>query len=331
MGLLPLATLTGFIAFLTGVTTTTLLGPGPRLNQAAAARHLLSYLEENDDDDLKKAAECLNRIPRLADDVMANDRQVLFPVGLESAFLRRVVGSLHGKESAKDWADMPQFKALLDHLAKDDHRLLKVHLAEVASATNPTLEGDAAQPLEGDESTTMLMIRTLRPERWNLEHRLTVSFVGLQPGEHVADIGSGAGFFTFRFSAAVGPQGLVHAVDVNPKPLDFIDGAMDLMPFPNVKTSLSTYTENRLGDASVDVVFISNILADVEAYAPDDKAAFYASIKRILRLGGRFVACDHATTWRGLSRAVAVRRIEEAGFRVIDSYGWPSVCIKSQK
>src|SRR5574341_1008495 len=39
--------------------------------------------------------------------------------------------------------------------------------------------------------------------------------VGVRPGDHVADLGSGGGYFTFRLAKAVGPTGKVYAVDVD--------------------------------------------------------------------------------------------------------------------
>ena len=36
-----------------------------------------------------------------------------------------------------------------------------------------------------------------------------IQSLGIQPGYHVADIGSGSGYFTFRLAEAVGPAGKV--------------------------------------------------------------------------------------------------------------------------
>ena len=40
--------------------------------------------------------------------------------------------------------------------------------------------------------------------------------LGAVPGAHIADLGAGSGFFTTRIAKAVGPDGRVYAVDVNP-------------------------------------------------------------------------------------------------------------------
>jgi FkbM family methyltransferase len=67
--------------------------------------------------------------------------------------------------------------------------------------------------------------------------------LALRPGETVADIGSGSGYFTLRFARAVGDAGRVVAVDVSP--------------------DMVRHLNRRLRDAGVRNVF--SVLAD-----PDD-------------------------------------------------------------
>jgi len=295
-----------------------------RKHQAMAADHILSYVEHREPDGLQKAKEDLARVYPWVVDRVGPDRLIAFPIQTERLFLRRVIAWFEGARQDMDWGEMPQFLALLTYLARDGCWLLRYHLAEVADAIH-----DDVGTARGRDDTTMLMIRTLRPERWDFEHKLALRFVGLRPGESIADLGSGSGFFTFRFSSVVGPTGHVFAIDVDQRHLDFIDANRDLMPYPNVTTSLSSRTRNNLPDASVDVVFISNILFDVERYGPRLKAEFYSSIRRILRPGGRFVACDHARTYGGLPIRQVVDLIRAAGFDVVASYDWPALCVKA--
>jgi ubiquinone/menaquinone biosynthesis C-methylase UbiE len=44
----------------------------------------------------------------------------------------------------------------------------------------------------------------------------------LQRGQKVADIGAGGGYYSLRFAEVIGKNGLVFAVDTNPKFLEFI-------------------------------------------------------------------------------------------------------------
>ncbi|MDP8957777.1 MAG: hypothetical protein M3N51_00920, partial [Actinomycetota bacterium] len=54
----------------------------------------------------------------------------------------------------------------------------------------------------------------LRRDRWQQPERV-VAELGLQPGDRVADLGAGGGYFTFRLARAVGPSGVVYAVDTD--------------------------------------------------------------------------------------------------------------------
>ncbi len=47
--------------------------------------------------------------------------------------------------------------------------------------------------------------------------------LNIQPGQTIADIGSGGGFFTFLFSHLVGDKGTVYAIDTNEEFLEYIN------------------------------------------------------------------------------------------------------------
>src|SRR6185295_7813183 len=57
--------------------------------------------------------------------------------------------------------------------------------------------------------------RDQQPER-------VVEVLLLKPGDRVADLGAGGGYFTFRFAEAVGPTGRVYAVDIDPDMTDYL-------------------------------------------------------------------------------------------------------------
>ena len=49
-----------------------------------------------------------------------------------------------------------------------------------------------------------------------------IKAIGLKPGQTIADIGAGGGYFSLRFAEIVEEEGKVCAVDTNPKFLEFI-------------------------------------------------------------------------------------------------------------
>src|SRR3990167_1555747 len=49
-----------------------------------------------------------------------------------------------------------------------------------------------------------------------------VRSLGIKPGDYVADLGAGGGYFTFRLSQAVGSSGKVYAVDVDQGMVEYL-------------------------------------------------------------------------------------------------------------
>jgi len=58
-------------------------------------------------------------------------------------------------------------------------------------------------------------------DSWQQPDRV-IEALGLEPGDHVADLGSGSGYFTLRLAQAVGPTGKVYAVDVDEAMNDYL-------------------------------------------------------------------------------------------------------------
>lgn len=114
-----------------------------------------------------------------------------------------------------------------------------------------------------------------------------VDRLNLQPGDDIADVGTGTGLFLTRLSAATGPDGTVYAIDIVPKFLDHIDAQRDRLGLDNVETVLCSEREVGLPADSVDIAFICNVYHHFE-YPADS----LASIHRALRPGGRLVLID---------------------------------------
>ena len=144
--------------------------------------------------------------------------------------------------------------------------------------------------------------------------------LALEPGQSVADIGAGSGFFTRLFSEAVGPKGTVFANDIGVKMLASIAEEAKKAGRTNIKTVLGTAHTSNLPPASVDLVFISDTYHHFEY-----PIAMMTSIRKALRPGGRVVLIDfvriEGTTPRWTLRHVRAgqevfeREIISAGFR----------------
>lgn len=112
--------------------------------------------------------------------------------------------------------------------------------------------------------------------------------LALKPGERVADVGAGSGYFTLRLARAVGPKGLVLAVDVNADILAFLEGRLKEAGLGNTRTVVVPKDDPRLPPAGLDTVFMVDTLHYV-----GDRAAWLKKVRAGLAPGGRIVVIDY--------------------------------------
>ena len=117
-----------------------------------------------------------------------------------------------------------------------------------------------------------------------------VSRLRLRPGSSVADIGAGAGAFEGALSAAVGPQGMVYAVDVDQGLLDHIARRAKAMELSNVQVVLGQYTDPALPSRNVDAALIYDVLHHIK-----DREVYLKNLAGYLAPGGRIAVVDFIT------------------------------------
>ena len=109
-------------------------------------------------------------------------------------------------------------------------------------------------------------------------------------GSHVADIGAGGGFFTTRLARAVGPDGRVYAVDVNPVSLRELKAALGT-EVTNVEPILGDERDPRLPAGRLDAALVVNAYHEFAEYQ-----AMLRAILTALKPGGRFAIVEPAPT-----------------------------------
>jgi len=109
----------------------------------------------------------------------------------------------------------------------------------------------------------------------------------LQPGEVVADIGAGTGLYTAAFSAAVGDDGAVYAVDISPVFLEHLRVTAADEGWDNVQVVEGSADAVNLQEDSIDVAFICDTYHHFE-----QPAETLASLQLALKPGGRLYLLD---------------------------------------
>ena len=113
---------------------------------------------------------------------------------------------------------------------------------------------------------------------------------GLQPGERVVDVGSGAGLDSFLAANSVGPEGHVVGVEMTPEMLARAQRTAKQMHLTNVEFRDGLAEELPVEDGWADVVVANGVLNLVA-----DKRLAFAEIRRVLRPGGTLQFADIAT------------------------------------
>ena len=142
-----------------------------------------------------------------------------------------------------------------------------------------------------------------RPERVaNLHVDEVIERLRLGPGDIVADIGSGSGAFSVPMARAIGPTGVLYAVDIDQEMLDFVANRAQGDGVRNVRTVLGEYDDPKLPVNDVDVVFLHRTLHMIE-----HRQAYLNAATKYLKPDGRVVIIEagpeDARNWMWLRRS----------------------------
>jgi predicted methyltransferase len=151
-----------------------------------------------------------------------------------------------------------------------------------------------------------------------------VAFAGVRPGDKVAELAPGGGYFTRILSGVVGPEGRVYAFAGRASPaLQELAAAR-----PNIVVTVAE-PGTIPAPEPVDVVWTTlnyHDFKNIRQGESDAAAAIDAAAFRVLRPGGTYLIVDHDTapgagasqtsTLHRIEGALVKREVESAGFRL---------------
>lgn len=130
-------------------------------------------------------------------------------------------------------------------------------------------------------------------------------------GERIADVGCGQGTWSVALAKAVGPQGRLFAVDIDPDAVAAARTRAEREHVENMEVRLSLPDDPGLERESVDAIFMNDVIDWVERPA---LAGFLEGLHSALKTDGRLVIRDPSG---GPDRVIA--ELYRAGFSLVEA------------
>jgi ubiquinone/menaquinone biosynthesis C-methylase UbiE len=120
--------------------------------------------------------------------------------------------------------------------------------------------------------------------RWRQPPDKLIERSGIKPGMTVLDLGCGSGAFITFVARAVGREGKVYAIDIQPKMLKQLERKLakpENRDIKNVELRQASAYKLPFEDEIIDLVYMVTVLQEIP-----DKGRALSEIKRVLKAGG---------------------------------------------
>ena len=148
--------------------------------------------------------------------------------------------------------------------------------------------------------------RIVQPPRTIIERS------GIAPGMKALDLGSGGGAFTIDVARAVGRQGRVYALDIQPAMLKQLAEKLarpENRDIGNVELIEGGAHKLPFGDSSLDLVYMISVLQEIPR-----RPEALAEIKRVLRPGGILAVSEALMDIDYFLKSTVIKMARQAGF-----------------
>lgn len=154
-------------------------------------------------------------------------------------------------------------------------------------------------------------------DQWQQQDRVIES-LQIQPGQQVADLGSGSGYFIPALAKAVGPAGRVYAVDVDKEMNEIVAERARREGLNNVEVILAKPDDPLLPVSGIDLIFTSNTYHHIQ-----NRVNYFANLRKYIRPNGRVAVIDFDRRgwlqglWKHYTPSEFIKReMEQAGYRL---------------
>lgn len=175
----------------------------------------------------------------------------------------------------------------------------------------------------GCQNVTRLDPTTVGRPMWQRPDDV-IAALGIAPGDRVADLGAGDGYFVPFLANAVGYEGMIYAVDVEEEVTEAL--IMRFAGDGNVEVVRGEYTDPKLPDGTIDLVLLVNTYHHIE-----DRPGYFARLRGDLSPRGRVAIIEPNQELTGVlslflaeghtsSGPEITREMTAAGYRVANSH-----------
>ena len=112
--------------------------------------------------------------------------------------------------------------------------------------------------------------------------------MGLEPGDVVADVGCGSGYYARRIARRVQPGGRVYCVDIQPEMLEIMQQRAAAEDVTGIEPILSTATDPRLAAGAIDWIIIADVYHEMS-----DPEPMLARMRESLAPGGQIALLEY--------------------------------------
>ena len=219
-------------------------------------------------------------------------------------------------------------RSFFEFFSADDYANLKeylgrkYHLSKFSDADNEA----------GRERIAFLedfiLFNNPRREEWEKTSKI-IDCLKLEPGMTIADVGSGPGYYTFKFSEITGNTGKVYALDTVQAHLDYVKNVAKKFALSNIEVRKDRPDSTDLPASNSDLVFMCSLYHIIYATATEEvKDRFIDSIKKALKPDGRFVVVDNAVVPAGklpyhgphIAKELIIGQLYYYGFDLVEQH-----------
>lgn len=190
----------------------------------------------------------------------------------------------------------PFVKAYYDFFGANDYEVLveyinrKYAFAREAEDKDPDFEFRRRAFLED----FILFNNPRRPEWENTPKILGLLKEVIKEDSHVADIGSGPGFYSYEISKMLGAGGMVYALDTKNEHLEYLLEFINKQGITTIKPVHSQEDDVTLEENSINVAYMCSLYHIIYGVATEEsREAFINSIKRAMKDGALLIIVDN--------------------------------------